>query len=134
MGLLQFSRRTIAARAVRYAIDHIPEFAQEMASRFDVPVLSEADEGQAVATALHASLLGIQKVLEGQGVAVEVAFSKRDLVKSALALAAKNIEGLMGEGLDIPGIPEELEVWAGKQLRGAFDRGVIWAASTALLD
>lgn len=134
VGLLNFSKRAIARRAITYARNHKDEFIALVNAKLDVPMLSEAQEARTMAVIVDTSLAALETFLDG-GTLGDIMISKRGLVVSAAEFAAENVDDFLGAGFDVPGVPETIEVWAGNGVAEFLKSVVIpWAKTTPLLD
>ena len=134
MGLIRFSKRTVARKAVAYAIANRDAFAAKLAAKLDIPVLDEAEEKEAFLLVIDAALIGLGEVLDGQGLPVEIGISKRQLVDSAVDLARDNLHEFLGTVLGDLGWRGTLRTFAEPLMDRAMAELDEWVAQTPLLD
>lgn len=136
MGLIKFSRRVIARKAVKYALARRGEFVAFVNGKVDLPLLDETQEEAILTLLVDGSLVALDALLGGElAAADESILSKRALVLNAADFAAENIAHFLGEGFDVPGIPETAEVFVGESIAAFLRDSVIpWALESPLLD
>lgn len=136
MGLIRFSRRVFARKAVKFALTKRSEFVDFVNAKLDLPMLDEAQEQQLLTALVESSLTAIDALLGGELSAADASIlSKRAVVANALDFAASHVAEFMGEGIDIPGVPESAELFVGEALeRFLVDVAIPWTQSTPLLD
>ena len=136
MGLIRFSRRVFARKAVKFALSRRGDFVNFVNEKIDLPVLDETQEAALFTSLVESSLTAIDALLGGDlSAADESILSKRAVVANALDFAAGHVADFMGEGIDIPGVPESAELFIGEALeRFLVDVAIPWSQSTPLLD
>lgn len=146
MGFLKLSRRPLAQLALRFARKRAIKFLEAVKAdpahylgraneRIDLPLLDEAQEAVLFARLLDVALPMLEGVLRGTIAPGDVAFSKRALVRAAVVYAGENVDDLLAEGVDLPGIPERIEILTGQYLSALLlDVVAPWTEQTPLLD
>lgn len=131
---LNLSVPFLAKLALKFARGkkRIARFAAALNVRIDIPGLTEEQEATLLEGTIGTALDAAEAALHGQDVVT--ALSKRDTTREALLFVRENVDEFLGEGINIPLVPEWIEGWTAQALIKLIDeRALPWVTKAQRL-